>query len=1189
MRLTGRVSTIMAAWLMLTGLLTAEERRPNIVIILADDLGYADLGCQGCEDIPTPHIDSIAANGVRFTDGYATHPVCSPSRAGLISGMYQHRFGFEHNSGPERYAATNFGMPRDVPSLAEKLKTAGYATGMVGKWHIGFKEGLRPHERGFDESFVFLSGARSYLPNPSERNCLLRDGVEIPEDAEYLTDAFGRESAAFIERHQDTPFFLYLAFNAVHSPLQATSEYEQRFPQITDRKRRTYAGMTAAMDDAVGRVLGKLREHRLEENTLVFFYSDNGGPTWETTSRNDPLRGIKGQMFEGGIRVPFLVQWKGTLPVGAVYREMVMGFDCHATALAAAGVDTSGEKPLDGVNLIPYLTGKKAGRPHYQLFWRAGEKHAARVGDWKLVVEPREGDPMLFDLANDIGEQHDLASSNPGKFEELQAAFAEWEKGTMPARWVRQDARNAELGGKLKETPSSPRSRRGGVRLQEAFRQADKNNDGKLSAAEYPQPAVFKQVDANADGFATPDEVRSFYTSRRGRRDVTPRRPTEPDPDRSRDSNRKTVPIESERPGEPALKKLPDSDAVRDAAGRGQLFESIHVAGFTDFRQGGCNGFALADLNGDGWLDIVATFSPPRAHGARWGKGELLRVWLGEGGFKFREHTIQLLDSRLTLDSFGRGQVPNLADFNHDGFLDLFVTRHAPISAGVNRLGIESVGNSLFLTDGAWDVFRDVSDELGIRNELAYNRQSSIGDVNGDGWLDIAVGCDNIKNAYGGVPHSRLYVFRPRGRNFIDGQFEDIGGTDLVPDFGGFYHDNDRDKAGPDINLRDVDNDGDLDLLQSYHIDVREPLLDYSPGEYRQGMMCWKNLLRETGQLRFEKVTGNGLHCEARLRYNREKQLYEPASDARAPGLPYVSLADVNHDGLMDVFAIGPNSPYWAPRIEDVSGRFWRNSGDFRFEEMTEAAGLDAINNTVRQWNAFFDAPIPRRFVNWRPNGPYPSQPGLTPSHPLDRHPYYADAIFADFNNDGWLDVVVLDRSERPESRAILWMGQSDGAFECQPTTFSGLDAGGISGEAADLNNDGLLDLVFAADPDNSGVATDPRRYESRVYWNTGDHNARQNHWLRLCFTGVTDAELIGARVEVSTAGKEQYRWIHSNHTYKSGGALNVHFGLGRLDRGDVTVTLLDGQEFAFPNVKTDRFLDLNLTTSTITSAGPSK
>lgn len=198
--------------------------------------------------------------------------------------------------------------------------------------------------------------------------------------------------------------------------------------------------------------------------------------------------------------------------------------------------------------------------------------------------------------------------------------------------------------------------------------------------------------------------------------------------------------------------------------------------------------------------------------------------------------------------------------------------------------------------------------------------------------------------------------------------------------------------------------------------------------------------------------------------------------------------------------------------------------------------------------------------------------------HPLDRHPYYADAIFGDFNNDGWLDVVVLDRAERPESRAMLWMGQPEGTFECQPTTFSGLDAGGISGEAGDLNNDGLLDLVFAADPDNSGVATDPRRYESRVYWNTGEHNARQNHWIRICFTGVTHAELIGARIEVSTGGRKQYRWIHSNHTYKSGGALDAHFGLGKATSADVTVTLLDGRTKLFSGLAADQNYTLSLT-----------
>ena len=723
--------------------------------------------------------------------------------------------------------------------------------------------------------------------------------------------------------------------------------------------------------------------------------------------------------------------------------------------------------------------------------------------------------------------------------------------------------------------------------MGDTFRRLDANGDGTLTGDESPDSELFRAVDANQDGVVTRPEFQRYIASLGKRNLASQPRPREVPP---------AVIIEPERPGEPPLKKLPDSDAVRDAAGRGQLFESIHVSGFTDLRQG-CNGFAIADLNRDGWLDIVATFSPVRGQGGMWGNGEKLGVWLGQGGFEFEEHTVKLVDSKVSPDSFGRGQVPNLADFNGDGFLDLFVTRHGPMSGGVNRRGIESVGNSLFVTDGAWDVFRDVSDEMGIRNEQAYNRQTSFGDVNGDGWLDIAIGCDNIKNAFGGVPHSRLYVFhtspkRERGTEpspnpilslarrasvFEDGRFIDIGGTDLVPDFGGFYHDSAKDKAGPDINLRDVDNDGDLDLLQSYHIDVREPLLDYWPGEYRQGVMCWKNLLRETGQLRFEKVTGNGLHCEARLRYNREKQLYEPASDARAPGLPYLSLADVDHDGLMDVLAVGPNSAYWAPRVEDVTGRYWKNLGDFRFQEMTQAAGLDPINNTYRQWYAFFDTPTPRRFVNWRPRGTFESQPGLTPGHPLDRHPYYADAIFGDFDNDGWLDVVVLDRAENDTSRAMLFTGKGDGTFECQPTTFSGLDGSGISGEAADLNNDGLLDLVFASDPDNSGVSLSMDRYESRVYWNTGEHGARQNHWLHLTFRGVTDAELIGARVEVTTGDQKQTRWIHSNHTYKSGGALDAHFGLRKATTADVKVTLLNGTTRTFQKVRTGQSLTLEL------------
>jgi arylsulfatase A-like enzyme len=433
-----------------------EAAKPNILLILADDLGYADVGSNGySSDIATPKIDAIAEGGVRFTAGYATHSVCSPSRAGLMSGMYQHRFGFETNSGPERYAAANFGLPSRIPTLAEKLNAAGYATGMIGKWHIGFREGLRPHERGFDYSYAFLSGARSFYPDPGGNSPLMRNGRITKKEPPYLTDAFADEAIAFIERSKDSPWFLYLAFSAVHIPLQATEKYEARFPDIVNPKRRTLAAMLAAMDDAVGRVMEKVRESGDEENTLVLFYSDNGGIPPKNVSLNEPLRGMKGTMFEGGIRVPFIAQWKGTIPAGMVYDNPVMGFDYHATALAAAGatLDNGFAPPLDGVDLLPFLTGHSKGRPHDALYWRSGKQHAVRLGDWKLVRQ-RGKAPMLFNLARDLSETEDVAASNPEKFTELATSFAKWSGEVMKPQWIRQDRRNALPGGKLKNTPT---------------------------------------------------------------------------------------------------------------------------------------------------------------------------------------------------------------------------------------------------------------------------------------------------------------------------------------------------------------------------------------------------------------------------------------------------------------------------------------------------------------------------------------------------------------------------------------------------------------------------------------------------------------------------------------------------------------------------------------------------------------
>ncbi|NJL30675.1 MAG: sulfatase-like hydrolase/transferase [Phycisphaerales bacterium] len=302
---------------------------------MADDLGYAELGSQGCMDIPTPNIDSIARSGVRFTQAYVTCAVCAPSRAGLLTGRYQQRFGFETNPGPEAFADDKFGLPLTEITLAERLRTLGYATGMVGKWHLGYKPELTPTKRGFDEFFGFLSGAHNYQSGV-RRSEILRN-METVHEQQYLTDAFGREAVQFIHRHKEQPFFLYLPFNAVHAPMGAPDKYRDRTASITDANRRTYAGMTIAMDNAVGQVLDTLRNEKLEENTLIFFISDNGGPTHQTTSSNSPLRGYKSQLWEGGIRVPFLIQWKGQIPAGKVYDDPVISLDIVPTVMAATG------------------------------------------------------------------------------------------------------------------------------------------------------------------------------------------------------------------------------------------------------------------------------------------------------------------------------------------------------------------------------------------------------------------------------------------------------------------------------------------------------------------------------------------------------------------------------------------------------------------------------------------------------------------------------------------------------------------------------------------------------------------------------------------------------------------------------------------------------------------------------------
>jgi arylsulfatase A-like enzyme len=403
--------------------------KPNVLLIVADDLGYADVGFHGSKDIPTPHLDRLAAASVRCSNGYVTHPFCSPTRAGLLAGRYQQHFGHENNPAwlPESTVA---GLPMSQTTLPQVLRPAGYKTGAVGKWHLGAHPQFHPNRRGFDEYFGLLGGGHVYLPGA-------KGGVEytIPMDrngqpeplAGYLTEVLGREASAFITRHKAEPWFLYLAFNAPHTPLQVTAKQLDRVGHIADETRRNYAALVVGLDDAIGDVLATLKSSGQGEQTLIWFFSDNGGPVAVTHSDNSPFRGAKGQVFEGGVRVPFLVSWPGHLPAGREFAEPMSSLDVFATVAALAKADVPMTHHLDGVDLLPYLTGTKRGAPHERLFWRTGggAKYAVREGKWKLVAEVAS-QPQLFNLATDVSESKDLATEHPEVLSRLRRAYDEW-------------------------------------------------------------------------------------------------------------------------------------------------------------------------------------------------------------------------------------------------------------------------------------------------------------------------------------------------------------------------------------------------------------------------------------------------------------------------------------------------------------------------------------------------------------------------------------------------------------------------------------------------------------------------------------------------------------------------------------------------------------------------------------------
>jgi arylsulfatase A-like enzyme len=457
-----------------------QTKPPNIIVILADDLGSKDLSIYGNEEIPTPHIDAIGKEGVTFLQGYSTAPICSPSRSGLLTGRYQQRFGAEYLASgsygnynftaqqlsapgsayekPEAFDSTLIqGLPLSEITLAEFLKKAGYATGIIGKWHVGLEEPLLPEGRGFDYHYGFYAGATLYndtlqqgfvhatLPwvpsdisswHRKDGRAIYRSSQQIDEK-EYLTFKLADEATRFIEKNKDNPFFLYLPFNAPHTPLQAPKNYYDKFSHVKEHHRRVYYAMIAALDDAVGQVTDKLEALGLDENTLIVFVSDNGGATYIRAANNDPLRSGKLSQFEGGVRIPYLLRYKGVVPAGQTYALPVSTLDIFATVAAVTGNKLPEEKEYDGVNLIPYVTGENKGTPHEALFWRNGYVKAVRKGNWKLQLNGGyNGNRVyLFDLEKDPSETNNLADTEPEKLAELKNALDEWEKKTQTPLW----------------------------------------------------------------------------------------------------------------------------------------------------------------------------------------------------------------------------------------------------------------------------------------------------------------------------------------------------------------------------------------------------------------------------------------------------------------------------------------------------------------------------------------------------------------------------------------------------------------------------------------------------------------------------------------------------------------------------------------------------------------------------------
>ncbi|WP_422360143.1 sulfatase [Reichenbachiella sp.] len=422
-----------------------QNTQPNIILIFADDAGYADFGFQGSKEMKTPHLDALAKSGVVFSQGYVSDATCGPSRAGLITGKYQQRFGYEEINVPG-YMSKNsgllgddMGLPLNQITMADYLKKLGYKTAVYGKWHLGDADRFHPLKRGFDEFYGFRGGDRSYFEYKNTEKIhhdkrMERGFGQYEEPKGYVTDVLADEAVSFMQKNKEKPFFIYLAFNAVHTPMEAIEEDLMKFPKLGG-KRQELAAMTLAMDRACGRVLDELKSLGLSDNTIVVFTNDNGGPTDKNASVNKPLSGTKSNHLEGGIRVPFVMSWPDQIEKKSTYNYPVSTLDLLPTFYLAAGGNQSELSDIDGVDLLPFLKGVNQERPHQTLYWKKETRAVIREGDWKLIRMP-DRPAELFDLSQDIAEHNDLAGQYPEKLRAMYKKLFEWELTLERPLWL---------------------------------------------------------------------------------------------------------------------------------------------------------------------------------------------------------------------------------------------------------------------------------------------------------------------------------------------------------------------------------------------------------------------------------------------------------------------------------------------------------------------------------------------------------------------------------------------------------------------------------------------------------------------------------------------------------------------------------------------------------------------------------